>query len=88
MKYLFDTDICVYWLNGNQSIEQRAMQVGLYHIAISFITLSELYYETYKSRKIKQNLDALKSLKSKLSIVDSDMEISLMMPIYLLLAVQ
>ena len=71
MKYLLDTNICVYWLNGNKTIEEKAVQVGLKHVAISFITLSELYYGAYKSQKVQQNLAALKNLESKLSVNSS-----------------
>lgn len=75
MKYLLDTNICVYWLNGNKTIEEKAVQVGLKHVAISFITLSELYYGAYKSQKVQQNLTALKNLESKLKRVESNKEI-------------
>ncbi|HKZ57567.1 MAG TPA: PIN domain-containing protein [Thermodesulfovibrionales bacterium] len=49
MNYLLDTDICVYWLKGSEKIEQRVLDVGLDDVAISFITMSELYYGAYKS---------------------------------------
>lgn len=75
MKYLLDTNICVYWLNGNKTIEEKAMKVGLKHSTISFITLSELYYGAYKSQKVQQNLAAVKSLESKLKRVESSKEI-------------
>jgi predicted nucleic acid-binding protein len=29
MKYLFDTDILIYWLKGNQAIERKAVAIGL-----------------------------------------------------------
>ncbi len=63
MKYLLDTNICVYWLNGDKAIEKKAIQVGLKHIAVSFVSLSELYYGAYKSQKVNQNLSAIKGLK-------------------------
>jgi len=75
MKYLLDTNICVYWLNGDLTIEQRALESGLKNIVISFITLSELYYGAYKSHKVEQNLTAIKSLKKKLKRIDSNKEI-------------
>ena len=75
MKYLLDTNICVYWLNGNQNIEQKAIQVGLSQIAISFITLSELYYGAYKSQKVQKNLNSIKTLEDRLSRVDSNRKI-------------
>jgi len=29
MKYLLDTNICVYWLKGNQQVEQKILSVGI-----------------------------------------------------------
>jgi tRNA(fMet)-specific endonuclease VapC len=75
MSYLLDTNICVYWLKGDESIEQRSLEIGLGDIAVSFITISELYYGAYKSQKINENITAIKKLESKLGIVDSDDEI-------------
>ena len=75
MKYLLDTNICVYWLNGDKAIEDKAIQVGLNQIAVSFISLSEFYYGAYKSQKVKQNLSAIKNLESKLKTVESNKEI-------------
>ena len=75
MKYLLDTNICVYWLTGDLTIEQRALVIDLKHIAISFITLSELYYGAYKSQRVEQNLTAIKSLEKKLKRIDSNKKI-------------
>lgn len=71
MKYLLDTDTCIYWLKGNEHIEKKALKVGLARIFISFITLSELYYGAYKSRKVEQNLANISALKDKLNLVES-----------------
>lgn len=48
MKYLLDTNICVYWLKGNQQIEQKILSVGIDTLALPFITVSELFYGAYK----------------------------------------
>jgi hypothetical protein len=34
MKYLLDTDILIFWLKGNQSIETKAVQLGLEQIIL------------------------------------------------------
>jgi predicted nucleic acid-binding protein len=44
VKYLLDTNICVYWLKGSEHIEQKVLSVGVDNIAISFVNVSELYY--------------------------------------------
>lgn len=75
MKYLLDTNICIYWLNGNKTIEKKAMQEGLNQIVISFISISELFYGAYKSQKVDQNLAAIRTIKSKLTQLDSNEEL-------------
>ena len=75
MSYLLDTDICVYWLKGHKTIEQKALSVGLEKITISFITLSELYYGSYKSMRVDANLANINIIKDKLRLVDSSEKI-------------
>lgn len=75
MNYLLDTNTCIYWLKGNEDIEEKAWKVGLSKISISFVTLSELYYGAYKSRRVEQNLANIGILKSKLSLMDSNASI-------------
>ncbi len=75
MSYLIDTDICIYWLKGNENIEQKALAVRLDNIYISFIVLSELYYGAYKSQRIKENLIAVKALWKKLGFIESNDDI-------------
>jgi tRNA(fMet)-specific endonuclease VapC len=52
MKYLLGTNICVYWLKGNEQIEQKILSVGMDNVALSFVNVSELYYGAYKSQRI------------------------------------
>ncbi|MFZ2633411.1 MAG: PIN domain-containing protein [Desulfosalsimonadaceae bacterium] len=72
MKYILDTNICIYWLKGNSQIETRAMLAGFNTISISFITLSELYYGAYKSQRVNENLDVIKTFEQKLIVIESD----------------
>ncbi len=71
MNYLLDTNICVYWLKGNEKIEAKALSVGLDNISISFINLSELYYAAYKSEKQRENILAIQKMLEKIDIIDS-----------------
>jgi tRNA(fMet)-specific endonuclease VapC len=75
VKYLLDTDICVYWLKKDDRVEQNAISVGLKNIAISFMTLSELYYGAHKSQRVEENLAAISLLTAKISVVDSNDQI-------------
>ena len=76
MKYLLDTNICVYWLKGNEHIEQKVLSVGIDTISISFINVSELYYGAYKSQRVDQNLAIIRRLTERLNVVESDEAIS------------
>lgn len=72
MKYLLDTNICVYWLKGNEQIEQKILFVGMDNVALSFINVSELYYGAYKSQRIDSNLNLVRQLTEQLDVVESD----------------
>jgi predicted nucleic acid-binding protein len=50
MSYLLDTDICVYWLRGDNAVRKRLAQAGLTEVSISIITLAELYYTEHFKR--------------------------------------
>ncbi len=76
MKYLLDTDTCIYWLKGNQNIEQKVMALGCDKVSISFITISELYYGVYKSQRVDQNLSTIRRLTEQLNVIESDEAIS------------
>lgn len=38
MSYLLDTDMCIYWLNGWQSVKDKLLAAGWEQVAISVIT--------------------------------------------------
>ena len=44
MKFLLDTDMCVYWLRGQSAVREYALMIDPADLAISIITLAELYY--------------------------------------------
>jgi len=66
IMYLFDTDTIIYWLNGNQEIEEKVEAVGLDRIAYSIISQAELYFGAYKSNYVEENIDNIEMLLEKL----------------------
>lgn len=56
MTYLLDTDTCIYWLKGSQPILERVKAAGANQLAISAITVAELYFGAYNSAKVADNL--------------------------------
>jgi len=56
VKYLLDTDICIYWLQERAPVPERVAAVGWSEISICSITVAELYFGAYNSRQIQENL--------------------------------
>lgn len=69
LKYLLDTNIVIY------VIKRRPMEVlGLFNehagrMAMSAITLSELYHGAEKSAKVSQNLEVIEEFSSLLEVL-------------------
>lgn len=56
VKYLLDTDICIYWLKGRKEVGEKFLARENKEISISSITVAELYFGAYNSSKITENL--------------------------------
>ena len=73
MKYILDTDSCIYLLNGNESLKKKVKEIGVYSLAVTNSVLAELYFGAYNSKKIEENLKRIELFKKNL-IVLSDSE--------------
>ena len=71
MKYLLDTNICIYIIKKKPaSVIKKFEKLKSGSVAISTITLSELYYGVAKSSKPNENMIALQEFISPLEILD------------------
>ena len=52
------------------------MSYGIDNLAISFITVSELYYGAYKSQRVDKNIAMVRKLTDQINVVESDDAIS------------
>ena len=68
MKYLLDTNICIYLLNGDETLKKKVKDVRLFSLAISNATLAELYFGAYNSKRVEENLKRIAVLKKHLTI--------------------
>ncbi len=66
-KFILDTDICIYWLKGNENIEKNIIKNGLENVFITVITECELFYGAFKSIKKDKNLAVVEELKTKIN---------------------
>ncbi len=76
MKFLLDTDTCVFWLRGHQSVRDRLISVGLDEVGISIITLAELRYGADCSTKPKANHRVIDDFISGITVLHVDLEIA------------
>ncbi|HMJ70339.1 MAG TPA: type II toxin-antitoxin system VapC family toxin [Cyclobacteriaceae bacterium] len=56
MKYLFDTNICIYYLKGRYDLKPRIESIPADDRYISEITIAEMIYGAEKSDRREKNL--------------------------------
>jgi tRNA(fMet)-specific endonuclease VapC len=70
MKYLLDTNICIYIIKRKPSkIFKKFESLRISDVAISSITLAELEYGVYKSTQPEKNTIALTKFLAPISIL-------------------
>ena len=75
---MLDTNICIYIIkNKPLNVRKKLESYDFGEIAISSITVSELYYGAYKSSKQEQNLLGLNNFLSPFNIIEFDIECAL-----------
>jgi len=73
MKYLIDTNICIYLMNQHPpQVLEKFRKVGVGEIAVSSVTVSELYYGAQKSKKIKQNIKRIEEFIYPFDVLSYD----------------
>lgn len=74
MKYLLDTNTCIYFLNGNESLKMKFGEIGVYSLSISNCVLAELYFGAYRSKKVEENVKHIELFKKNLTILSDSEE--------------
>ena len=73
MKYLLDTNICIYLIKQKPpKVLKHFKSQNVGNLGISSITLAELQYGVFKSQHIEKNRHALDEFTLPLEIVDFD----------------
>lgn len=68
-KFLLDTNICVYFLNGKYNLGQKIETIGFNNCAVSEITIAELKYGIAKSKQIEKNQKILTTFQSLITVI-------------------
>ncbi|MCC7352330.1 MAG: type II toxin-antitoxin system VapC family toxin [Anaerolineae bacterium] len=72
MNSLLDTDTCVFALRGHASVRERLAAMGPDVIAISVITLAELYYGAACSARPAANQQAVNDFAQGITVLGVD----------------
>jgi tRNA(fMet)-specific endonuclease VapC len=71
--YVLDTDICIYFLNGTYpSISKEISTHTLEDIAITSVSVAELYYGAHHSARKTSNLEILEEFLQMVQILPFD----------------
>ncbi len=63
MKYLIDTDICIFYFKGKFNIREKVSSVEIANCYVSEITLLELTYGAYNSVQFEKHITEVHSLE-------------------------
>ena len=72
MKYLLDTNACIFLMKGNTEVLKHFLNKKEFGIAISTITVAELYYGIFNSIQIERNSANLINFFIGINILDFD----------------
>jgi tRNA(fMet)-specific endonuclease VapC len=70
MKYLLDTNICIYFLNQDKSITENMSKIFIADMATSIVTIAELQFGAFNSNKVKENLERIKYLRNIIKTIN------------------
>ncbi len=69
MKYLLDTNICIHYFKGDKKVSRKIENAGFDRVAISEITLAELYYGAEKSARKDSNLKVIENFSKNITVI-------------------
>lgn len=69
MTYLLDTNACIYYLNGTHPVLiRRVLDAGPQDLAVSTITVAELYFGAARSSRPEANFQRVEAFVSELGV--------------------
>ncbi|MFK7932933.1 MAG: type II toxin-antitoxin system VapC family toxin [Saprospiraceae bacterium] len=69
MKYLLDTDICIFYFKGRFNLHQKIESIGIENCYVSEITLLELTYGAYNSSLFDKHMSEVYLLEELFNIL-------------------
>lgn len=68
-RYLLDTNICIFFLQGKFGLRDKIKSVGLANICISEITVAELLYGAYNSANFAKHIAEVNDIVSIFTVI-------------------
>ena len=72
MRFLLDTDTCVFWLRGHVAVRGRFAAVATGELAISIVTVAELRYGAACSARPEDNQRAVDAFVGAIAVLGLD----------------
>ena len=69
MRYLWDTDTCIYHFNGNANVKHKIRSVGAPSIYSTIVTIAELKFGAFSSTHVEENLKRIEELQKTITIL-------------------
>lgn len=69
MKYLLDTDICIFFLKNKFKIKEKIIDVGIENCFISEITIAELKYGAVKSNNYEKHIKEVEKIEELFIVI-------------------
>ncbi|WP_425389718.1 type II toxin-antitoxin system VapC family toxin [Ekhidna sp.] len=69
MKYLLDTNICIYLFRGKHDVDKKILDRKVVNCAISEITLAELVYGAENSSNPKKHLQIISDFTAQIPVL-------------------
>lgn len=63
MRYLLDTNLCIYLLQAREPALERFEPLAPGEAGMSVITAGELFFGAYQSQRVEKNLTAVRALQ-------------------------
>ena len=67
--YLFDTNICIFAMRGKYGVNERLESISPKQCYVADVTVMELRFGAYKSKKMDENLSIVNNFLSKVNVV-------------------
>jgi predicted nucleic acid-binding protein len=75
MTYLLDSNVCSEFIRGNQIVSKR-FRVHYQHIAVSVVTVTELFVWGFRSKSSARWLPLIRSFLARVPVIDIDVQLA------------